>query len=127
MAFEVQCKILELLPEQRGTSSRGEWVRRGFVAETLGEYPKKMQFDVMGDERWQKMSQYVQVGREVKVSFDVESRNWNNKWFTSLSCFSVYGGGGQQQQQAPAQQQSAVPNSQQAPAGSSENTDDLPF
>ena len=121
MAFEVQCKILELLPEQRGTSSRGEWVRRGFVAETLGEYPKKMQFDVLGQERWDKMSQYVQVGREVKVSFDVESRQWQNKWFTGLSCFSVYGGGS-------GQQQSAVPNAQPAPAQPVNTyTDDMPF
>ena len=122
MAFEVQCKILELLPEQRGTSSRGEWVRRGFVAETVNtEYPKKMQFDVIGEERWQKMSQYVQVGREVKVSFDAESRQWQSKWFTSLSCFSVYGGGGQQQ--------SAVPNAQPAPAQTQGNNgnDGLPF
>lgn len=121
MAFEVQCKILEILPEQRGTSSRGEWVRRGFVGETLGEYPKKLQFDVMGEERWQKMSQYVQVGREVKVSFDVESRSWNNKWFTSLSCFSVYGGGQQQNNPAPTAQPAP------APAQESNGNDNLPF
>ena len=89
MGFEVQAKILELLPEQRGTSSRGEWVRRGFVGETLGEYPKKLQFDVMGEERWQKMSQYVQVGREVKVSFDIDAHEYQDKWFNEIGAWGI--------------------------------------
>ena len=124
MAFEVQARILELLPEQSGKSSRGEWVRNGFVAETLGDYPKKMQFDVMGNERWDKMKDYVQVGAEAKISFDVESRSWNNKWFTSLNCFSVYTGAGQR----PSPQQTAASDAQPAPTKSQKkDSDDLPF
>ena len=133
MAFEVQAKILRLLPEQKGVSSKGEWVKNGFIVETQSDYPRKMQFDVLGTERWSKMSPYVQVGRIVKVSFDIESREWNNRWFTSLTAFSVFSkesemgqSGTQSVQQSAAPQPQPQPAPQPQPQKESES-DPLPF
>lgn len=104
--------IIEVLPEQRGNGARGEWVKHAFLAETVSQYPKKLKFDVWGEERWQKMLPYIIPTAEVNVSFDVESNEWNDKWFTQLTAFSVYAGGQAQQQQ----QQNAAPKPQAQPA-----------
>lgn len=124
--MEINVEITRVLEAQKLTTKNGEMVKHMFIGKTEGDYPKEICFEVMNEERWNKMKDYVVVGKTVKASFDISSREWNGKFFTSINCFSVYGGGGQQQQ-APVQQQSAVPNAQPSPAGSSENTDNLPF
>jgi len=110
--MDIQCIIIEVLPEQRGNGSRGEWVKHQFLAETIGQYPKKLKFDVWSDERWQKMLPYIIPTAEVKVSFDIESKEWKDNWFTQLNAFSVYAGSNAQ----PAQQQDNNVQAQPQPA-----------
>ena len=125
MSLEIEGRVSQILPEQSGSSARGEWVRGGFVIKTEGEYSKNICFEVLGRDRIDKMSPYLKVGGLVKVSFDVSSREWNGKWFTSLTAFSVFakeseiGRSGTQ-----SVQQSAAPQPQ--PQKESES-DDLPF
>lgn len=121
--MEVQVRVLEIFQEQRGQSAKGEWVKNQFLAETVGEYPKKLLFEVMGEERFGKMKQYLTAGVEAKISFDVESREWNGKWFTSLRAFSVYTG------QQPSGTQEAAHAPQQATSAPASNgqADNLPF
>ena len=82
-----------------------------------------MMFEVMGVERWEKMRPYVVVGNVVKVSFDISSREWNERWFTSLTAFSVYGGGNTAAPQSEAPVESKPAPVETAPS----KTDDLPF
>ena len=122
--MDLQCRIIEVLPEQVGNN----WVKHQFIAETVGQYPKKVKFDVWGDERWQKMQPYVVPDKEVKVSFDVESKEWNGRWFTNLSAFSVYAGAqaqnGHEGSQAPESRQQDMYEGQ---AHGAEPEQDLPF
>lgn len=120
MALELEGRVESILSEQSGTSSRGEWVRGGFVVKTEGEYPKTVAFEVLGRERLDKMKQYLKVGGLVKVSFDVSSREWQGKYFTSLTAFSVFAkeseiGQSQSQVQNIQQAQSAQPAQSPAP------------
>lgn len=132
--MDIQCVIVEMLPEQRGNGSRGEWVKHQFLAETVGQYQKKLKFDVWGDERWEKMKAYIIPTAEVKVSFDIESNEWNDRWYTQLNAFSVYAGSQAQQQRAQentgTQTAKTDPVPPFPPAGSGNtggNDDDLPF
>lgn len=133
MALELEGRVESILSEQSGTSSRGEWVRGGFVIKTEGEYPKTVAFEVLGRERLDKMKQYLKVGGLVKVSFDVSSREWQGKYFTSLTAFSVFSKESEirsSQTQVNTQQQAPAPQPQQQTNGVAKggaNAEDLPF
>lgn len=133
MALELEGRVASLLPEQSGNGARGEWFRAGFIIKTEGEYPRNVCFEVLGRERWERVRQYLREGGLVKVSFDVSSREWNNRWFTSLTAFSVFSkesemgqSGTQSVQQSAAPQPQPQPAPQPQPQKESES-DDLPF
>ncbi len=86
--MELQGKIILALPERTGTSARGDWKVQEFVLETLdAQYPRKMVFLVFGEERLQRFN--IQVGQDVNVSFDIDAREYNGKWFNSIRAFDV--------------------------------------
>ena len=86
--MELQGKIINALPERRGTSQRGtEWVVQSFVLETHEQYPKKMMFEVFGEDRLQRFA--IQVGQEVNVAFDIDAHEYNGRWYNSIRAFDV--------------------------------------
>ena len=87
-----------MLTTRSGTSARGtQWSSQTAVIETHEQYPKKVAFDVLNE----KIADfYLQVGEEVTVSFDINAREFNGKWFNSVNAWQVVRQGGQQ---APAQ------------------------
>ena len=112
--MEINVKVVKILDVQRFTSSRtgNEYVKNIFVGTTQGQYPKTIAFSVMGEDKFQKMG--IVVGGMYDVSFDVESREWNGKYFTECNAWLVKridNGGIDNQQQA----QSPVPNAQPMP------------
>lgn len=133
--MEIIGKIILKLPLQTGVSKAGNnWSKQEYVLETQENFPKKVHFDFFGD----RATQYdLQEGQMVKLSFDIESREYNGRWYTSIRGWKaepadaqapVYAGapavGG-----APVQQ--AAPAAPVAPApdfmNESPNADDLPF
>ena len=85
--------VIAVLPERSGTSQRGEWKSQSFVIETHEQYPKRVAFDVLGD----KITEFnLQVGEEVTVSFDINAREYNGKWWNSVNAWQVVRQGGQQ-------------------------------
>ena len=128
MDIQLDGKVVQVLPEQRGNGKNGEWVRNSFVLEySDGGYPSKLCLEVYDAEKWEKMKSCAVVGADVHVRFSVSSREWNGKWFTSARCFYCSSSVVQQSQSAPVQ--SAVPNAQPAPSYDTSNADssDLPF
>lgn len=145
--MDLQVRIVKILDAQRFVSQKnGEtYVKNIFVGETLGQYPKKVAFSVMGEERFKAMN--IVVGGSYTVSFDVESREWNGKWFTDASAWraqSLDGGTARvasvnegqliERVQNPPQtmQDNPLPDPQHAlrhgdPVPPPMNNDDLPF
>lgn len=134
---EISGQIIAVLPTRSGTSARGtEWSSQTAVVETKEQYPKKVAFDVMND----KIAQFnLQVGDYVTVSYDVEAREYNGKWWNSVRAWNVVRANQQQQayqqpQHPPvnnggqppvnAQQQAPFPPQQQA---AQQGNSDLPF
>ena len=133
--MEIIGKIILKLPLQTGVSKAGNnWSKQEYVLETQENFPKKVHFDFFGD----RATQYdLQEGQMVKLSFDIESREYNGRWYTSIRGWKaepadaqapVYAGaavGG-----APVQP-AAAPAAPAAPApdfmNESSNADDLPF
>lgn len=80
--MEITGKIILALPEMTGVSKSGNnWKKREYVLETMETYPRKVHFDFFGE----RADQYpLNVGEVVKLSFDIESREYNGRWFTSI-------------------------------------------
>lgn len=86
--MELEGKIIFALEPKTGTSSRGDWKVQEFVLETLdGQFSRKMVFSVFGEDRLQRFN--IQVGQDVKVSFDIDAREYNGRWYNSIRAFDV--------------------------------------
>lgn len=85
--MEIKGKIIVALPEVSGTSRAGnEWKKREYVLETQEQYPRKVFFNFFGD----KVDQYpLAVGDTVTVSFDIESREFNGRWYTDIRAWKA--------------------------------------
>ncbi len=81
--MEITGKLIQLLPEVSGESARGPWVKGGFVIETDGDYPRKVAFVTFGEERVA-MAKNIPMGSPVQVTFNPESREFNERWYTDL-------------------------------------------
>ncbi len=90
MSLEITGKIIKILPEQRGQGKNGEWVKQEFVIETMDQYPKKACFSAWGD-KTANIKQLLQ-GDEVTVSFNIESREYNERWYTDLRAWKIVKG-----------------------------------
>lgn len=121
--------VVKLYPqmEQGITQSTGQpWYKQLMVIETYGQYPKKVAIAFMGAEKINALQQFP-IGTAVKVHVNLESREYNGKWYDSINGWKVEHGSATQQQPAaapmapaapaaPAQQ--AAPVQQQHPVGS---------
>lgn len=114
MSYKVKIRIDEILDVEQGESANGEWAKVSFIGEeTEGEYPKSIGFEIFGQDKVDKFLQYNKVGDEVEVSFNLESREYNGRIYTTARAWKVWN----LQTQASA-----------APAEvAEEEEDDLPF
>lgn len=84
--MEINGKIVQVLNEQTGNGRNGVWRKRDYVLETTGQYPKKVCLTVWGD----KIDQFgMQVGDEVTAGIEIESREYNGRWYTDVKAWKV--------------------------------------
>ena len=129
--MELQGNVIAVLPARSGVSARGEWKSQSFVIETHDSFPRKMVFDVFGEERLSRFN--IQLGQEVNVSFDIDAHEYNGRWFNNIRAFDVRLVDPNTVSAAPAAQ--AAPAAPQQPANApfppqpeqSNSDDDLPF
>ena len=111
--MELIGKIIQILPLQEGVSKAGNpWKKQEYILETLGtQYPRKVCFNLFGDN----VDKFpMQVGQDVTVSIDIESREFNGRWYTDVRAWNVLNGG--QLAGAPAPGFAAAPTQPAAPA-----------
>ena len=85
----IKGKVFKLLPETSGTSAAGKaWVKQDFVIETEDQYPKKVCFTAFGEKIVPVVKTLI-VGQEVEVSFNAESREYSEKFYTQLNCWKI--------------------------------------
>lgn len=122
MALELSGKLSQFLPEVSGTGKNGTtWAKRDFVIETIDSFPKKICLSAWGDKTSELTG--IGIGEMIKVSFDVQSREYNGKWYTDLRAWKIEKMGASTPG-VPQTQESGSFNS--SPAGENAN-DDLPF
>lgn len=120
MALEIEGKLIKVLPAVTGEGKNGTWSRQDFVIEVPGQYPYNVCFTLWGD---RVSINGFQIGEFVKVSFDVNSREYQEKWFTTLRPWKIERPGAAAP--AGAAPAAAAPASEATPLSKQE--DDLPF
>lgn len=128
MSLEITGKVIKLLPEQSGVSQRGEWKKQEFVIETVEQYPKKVCISGWG-ERVDEI-QKLEPGMTVKVAINIESREYNERWYTDIRAWKIENAGSDGFDAPSADPFDAAPVHQEQSDSSQSSSDadeDLPF
>ena len=89
MSFEISGKIIAVLDKRNGisVSTNTPWSVQQYVIETHEQYPKKLCFDVFGED---KINQFnIQIGEELTVYFDINAREYQGRWYNSFRAWKV--------------------------------------
>ena len=88
--MEFTGRIIKVLDQRGGVSSRtgNPWKMQDFVIEeTVGQFPKRMVFNVFGEENLNRFN--IQEGQELTVSFDINAREYNGRWYNDVRVWNV--------------------------------------
>ena len=79
--------VIRVLPVQEGVSKAGNaWRKGAFVIETESQYPRTICFNIWNN----RIDEYALTeGDFVEVRFDVESREYMERWYTDVTAYSV--------------------------------------
>ena len=126
--MEATLTFIRLTNYQEGTSAKGPWKKQEAVFETRDQYPKTIAvsaFNAMADTLAACTPQQC-----YDVRFDIESREWNGKWYTDVRTFGIVAHATVQAAQPPRSAPRPVQQAPQMPLDQQpgvEETDDLPF
>ena len=135
MEFVFEGIVFSILPEQTGTSARGEWHSQNVVFEMQNNSPYTRKVSVKFFNKRDDVARLV-TGAAYKVTFDIESREFNGRWYTDILGRRVEPKEAAQMAQAPysepitaaAPMAAPMPTEEPAmPAQSAPIVDDLPF
>lgn len=116
--MQLSAKLIQLLPLQTGSGKNGQWKKQDIIVETEGSaYPKKVCISIWGDKI---DASQLQAGNQLKIDFDVESREYNGRWYTDVKAWKIEATGSVAVADFPSQ---AVGEGMPAKA----EDDDLPF
>ena len=90
--MEIEGRIIQILPLQEGVSANGNWKKQEYVLETNAQYPKKVCFGIFvgATSREDRIAtSNIQLGEELKVYIDIDSREYQGRWYTSVSAWKV--------------------------------------
>jgi hypothetical protein len=87
--MEFSGRIIVVLPPKSGIgkATGNEWKAQEYVIESHEQYPKKMCFEVFGGDKIQQFN--IQLNEEITVSFDIDARQWQDRWFNSIRVWKV--------------------------------------
>jgi len=86
--MEVAGKVIIAQEVVTGEGRNGQWKKQEFVIEydQNSQYPRKMMFNLWGD----KIDQYhIQAGQSIRVSFDIDGREFNGRWYNDIRVWKV--------------------------------------
>ncbi len=117
--MQLTAKLTQVLPLQTGTGRNGEWKKQDIIVETDGQYPKKICISIWGDRINESQ---LKPGNELKIDFDIESREYNGRWYTDVKAWKIEVAGAVEPQAPP-----IGPEDYGIGVSENEASDDLPF
>ena len=86
--MEIQGTLKQILPLESGESKSGKaWQKQTIIVETQETYPKLIAVEV--NEKAINRLQDYQIGHTITCSINIESREYNGRWFTSIKCWKI--------------------------------------
>ena len=144
MSLEIIGKLIKVMNPVTGDGKNGSWTKQEFILETFDQYPKKVCCSVWGDKV--DALRRFQVGDDVRASINLESREYNERWYTEIRAWKLDPASAAPQAAAPSGYAPQAAPSGYAPQSSSpsvpafqpvsnensdffksDETDDLPF
>lgn len=118
MALQLEGTVKQVNPLETGEGKSGTWKKRGFVlAFKDGNYDKSVYIEGMSDKADQ--IGHLVIGQQIRVYWNVESREYNGKFYTNLSMWKY--------EQIGATQATPTATEVAKSAQSADDTNDLPF
>ncbi|WP_373709226.1 DUF3127 domain-containing protein [Kaistella sp.] len=84
--MQITAKLANILTEQNGTGKNGEWKKQDLIFETQDQFPKKICISFWGDKL---QNVPLQESKTYTIDFDVESREYNGKWYTDIKGWKI--------------------------------------
>jgi hypothetical protein len=123
MALDITGKIIQKLNKTEGVSKAGKpWSKQEFVIETQEQYPRKVMISTMNDKVTE--LERFNVGDMITASLNLESREYNGRWYTDARAWKIQGNGSTASSSPAADP--FHPDNEPSFTGDS-STDDLPF
>jgi hypothetical protein len=86
--MELQGTLKQILPLESGESKSGKtWQKQTIIVETQETYPKLIAIEV--SEKAISRLQDYRIGHTITCSINIESREYNGRWFTSIKCWKI--------------------------------------
>lgn len=86
--MDVKGTLVQILKLEEGVSKAGKaWSKQDFVIETNEQYPKKVCFTLFGEKV--SLIDGISEGSEVEVFFNLESRDFNGKWYHNINAWKI--------------------------------------
>jgi len=117
--MQLTVKLVQKLPLQTGTGRNGEWKKQDIIVETDGQYPKKVCISIWGEKI---NDAQLAIGNLLKIDFDVESREYNGRWYTDVKAWKIEVADGN----SPSTAKNTATMDQPEPFGN-DSEDGLPF
>lgn len=122
--MDIEGVVHRVLPVVKGTSARGEWSKQEVVIELQNEFNRKVCISFWGDKVMEVAK--MREGDAVSIGVNIESREYNGRWFTEVRAWKI--------NRAPQAQAGAMPTDMPPVSmndfegsSSSDEVDDLPF
>lgn len=133
--MDITAIVNKVLPPTKGTSTRGEWIRQDVIFEMPDDFNRKLCVSFWGDKAAEVAA--LTEGERVTVSVNLESREFNGRWYTDVKAWRMIRNTVQQAPEAQSNNYHAMPAQELPPLestppqenynSSSDQIDDLPF
>ncbi|MCQ2133459.1 MAG: DUF3127 domain-containing protein [Bacteroidales bacterium] len=141
--LEIEGTLLRKMDVQSGRSARGDWAKQEFLVEFQeGKFPTTAVFTAWGQDKVSELDKFS-AGDQVKVAFNISSREYQGRWYTDLRMWKISEAGvasAPSAPAAPAAPAARAPMASSVPAGfqaapapsladmpAESEEDDLPF
>lgn len=87
MELQIEGRLLQKLSVETGTSARGEWKKQNFIIETVEQFPRKICIAAWTNSI--PILDTFQPGEMISVSVNLESREFNGRWYTDVRAWRI--------------------------------------
>ena len=88
--MEVTGKVVQINDPVTGEGKNGPWKKQEVILEMDGQYPKKICLTCWGDKL---PIDQLSEGETITAAIDVESREYNGRWYTDVKAWRIDRGG----------------------------------